>query len=334
VGRRQERQVSAAVVCLRPEADFSRAGVTVPVSLDVTYRGPDDAELASLIAAARALVIPAVGPRLAPELFNNADLDLIQVTGAGVDRLDRPTIEQHGIPVANVPGGSNGALAEYTTASASILLRRLAWANREVRAGNYVDFRKRLVADNVGGLDGLTVGIVGLGVVGLAVAEAFHRQGCRIVYHDPAPPDAARAYALGAGGLALEELLAASDVVTLHVPLIAATTGLIGAAELALMKPGAILIQASRGGVVDETALAEALRSGHLGGAAIDVYSSEPPADDNPLLRLTGEAVDRTILTPHIAGVTRQASAFLFRSAWQNVERVLIDRQPPLNRVY
>jgi len=326
--------VSAAVVCLRPEADFTRVGVSVPASLDVTYRAPDDAELASLLATARALVIPAVGPRLAPELFDNAGLDLIQVTGAGVDRLDRPSIEQRGIPVANVPGGSNSALAEYATASASTLLRRLAWASREILAGNYVDFRKRLVADNLAGLDGLTVGIVGMGVVGLAVAAAFKNHNCRIVYHDPAPPDPSRAEALGAEPLELNALLATADVVTLHVPLIPATTGLVGATELALMKPGAILIQASRGGVVREAALADALQSGHLGGAAIDVYSSEPPSDDNPLLKLTGEAVDRTILTPHIAGVTRQAGAFLFRSAWENVERVLIDKQPPLNRVY
>jgi phosphoglycerate dehydrogenase-like enzyme len=326
--------VSAAIVCLRPEADFTRVGVAVPASLDVTYRAPDDTELASLFGTARALVIPAVGPPLSPELFDNASLDLIQVTGAGVDRLDRAGIEKRGIPVANVPGGSNSALAEYATASASTLLRRLAWATDEIRAGNYVEFRKRLVSDNVAGLDGLTVGVVGLGVVGLAVAAAFQRHGCRIVYYDPAPPDPARAEALGAERLALNELLAAADVVTLHVPLIPATTGLIGAAELAAMKPGAVLIQASRGGVVDEAALAGALQSGHLGGAAIDVYSSEPPPSDNPLLTLSREAADRTILTPHIAGVTRQAAAFLFRSAWQNVERVLIEKQPPLNRVY
>jgi len=326
--------VSPPVVCLRPEADFTRVGVTVPASLEVTYRAPDDAELATLFAAARALVIPAVGPKLAPELFDNAKLELIQVTGAGVDRLDRSSIERRGIPVANVPGGSNSALAEYATASASTLLRRLAWSSREIQAGRYVEFRKRLVADNLAGLDGLTVGVVGMGVVGVAVAGAFKNHGCQIVYHDPAPPDAARIEALGAKPLALPELLAAADVVTLHVPLIEATTGLIGAAELATMKPGAILIQASRGGVVDEAALADALQSGHLGGAAIDVYSSEPPPSDNPLLKLSGEAVDRTILTPHIAGVTRQAGAFLFRSAWENVERVLTTGEPPLNRVY
>lgn len=326
--------MSAAVVCLRPEADFTRVGVAVPASLEVTYRAPDDAELASLFGAARALVIPAVGPKLAAELFDNASLELIQVTGAGVDRLDRPSIEKRGIPVANAPGGSNSALAEYATASASTLLRRLALASDEIRAGNYVAFRKRLLDDNLCGLDGLTVGVVGLGVVGLAVAEAFHKHDCQIVYYDPAPPDTTRAEALGARPLALDELLATSDVVTLHVPLLPATTGLIGAAELATMKPGAILIQASRGGIVDEAALADALQSGHLGGAAIDVYSSEPPPSDNPLLRLGGEAAERTILTPHIAGVTRQAAAFLFRSAWENVERVLIGNQPPLNRVY
>jgi phosphoglycerate dehydrogenase-like enzyme len=86
--------------------------------------------------------------------------------------------------------------------------------------------------------------------------------------------------------------------------------------------------------VVDEAALAEALRAGHLGGAAVDVYTSEPPAPDNPLLGLSGEAAERILLTPHIAGVTRQASAYLFRSAWQNVERVLLEGRPPLSRVY
>ena len=100
------------------------------------------------------------------------------------------------------------------------------------------------------------------------------------------------------------------------------------------MKPGAVLIQASRGGTVDEIALAAHLRSGHLGGAAIDVYSSEPPAADHALLALDGEAARRVLFTPHIAGVTRQSAAFLCRSAWRNVERVLVDGAAPLNRAY
>ncbi|MCU1298989.1 MAG: D-isomer specific 2-hydroxyacid dehydrogenase [Acidobacteriaceae bacterium] len=140
--------------------------------------------------------------------------------------------------------------------------------------------------------------------------------------------------AFSAKSLLLDELLKSADVVTLHLPLLPATQGLIGSRELAQMKAGAILIQTSRGGIVDEAALAEDLQSGHLGGAAVDVYSTEPPSPDNPLLAVQGEAARRLILTPHIAGVTRQSAAFLFRSAWQNIERVLIAKEPPLNRVY
>ena len=96
-----------------------------------------------------------------------------------------------------------------------------------------------------------------------------------------------------------------------------------------MMKPDAILIQSSRGGVVDEAALAEALQSGKLGGAAVDVYSTEPPAADNPLLRVKGEAARRILFTPHIAGVTRQSTAFLCRAAWQNIERVFGGQEVP-----
>jgi phosphoglycerate dehydrogenase-like enzyme len=158
--------------------------------------------------------------------------------------------------------------------------------------------------------------------------------GARLCYHDPMPGELSVATTLGARAMSLDELLASADVVSLHVPLLPATQNMIGARELARMKPAAVLIQVSRGGIVDEAALAARLTSGQLGGAAVDVYSTEPPDRDNPLLTLTGEAADRLLLTPHIAGVTRQASTFLFRTAWQNVERVLVGGQPPENRVY
>jgi phosphoglycerate dehydrogenase-like enzyme len=191
-----------------------------------------------------------------------------------------------------------------------------------------------MVADNLAGLDGLLVGLVGFGTIGQAVAQSFHRSGCRICYHDPAPRDPDIAAVIGAKPRMLDALLAEADVVSLHVPLLPETRGLIGERELSLMKLGAVLIQASRGGVVDEAALAAQLRAGRLGGAAVDVYSTEPPPSDNTLLALTGEAARRLLLTPHIAGVTRQSSTFLFRSAWQNVERVLVRGEAPLNRAY
>jgi phosphoglycerate dehydrogenase-like enzyme len=322
------------VLCLRPMADFARAGALPPAALDVRYHAPDDPLVPGLMRAARALVIPAVGPKLAPSLFEQSTVALVQVTGAGLDRLDQPTLTRLRIPVANVPGGSNSAVAEYAVTSASLLLRRLAWADAEIRNGNYVAFRARMLADNLAGLDGMLVGIVGLGTVGLAVAQAFHRMGCRICYYDPASPGAQAAATLGAQAVSLDQLLRSADVVSLHVPLLDSTRGLIGERELARMKAGAVLVQAARGGIVDEAALAAQLRSGHLGGAAVDVYTTEPPAADNPLLALDGEAAQRLLLTPHIAGVTRQSSAFLFRAAWENVERVLVRDEPPLNRAY
>ena len=322
------------VLCLRPQADFARVDALPPASLTVTYKAPDDADVPALMRNARALVIPAVGQKLAPALFEATALKLVQVTGAGLDRLDKAALTKAGIPVANVPGGSNSALAEYTVACASMLLRRLTSADAELKAGNYAAFRAKLVAANLAGLDGLLVGVVGLGVIGVAVAQAFVRAGCRVCFFDPAPADPAAVQAIGAQPMPLDELLRSANVVTLHVPLLPATKGLIGAAQLAAMKKGAVLIQASRGGIVDEAALADALSSGHLGGAAVDVYSSEPPGPDNPLFSLGGEAAHRLLLTPHIAGVTRQSAAFLFRTAWKNVERVLIENAAPLYRAY
>lgn len=321
------------VLCLRPQADFARVGALAPASLSVSYHAPDDAEVPELMRKAQALVIPAVGPKLAPSLFEGISLKLVQVTGAGLDRLDKAALTKAGIPVANVPGGSNSALAEYTVTTASMLLRRFAWADAEIKRGNYAAFRAKLMAANLAGIEGLLVGVIGLGVIGMAVAQAFAKAGCRVCYYDPAPADPQAAQTMGAKAMALDELLRSADVVTLHVPLLPATTGLIGAGQLASMKKDAVLIQASRGGIVDEQALADCLRAGHLGGAAVDVYSTEPPAADNPLLKLDGEAAHRLLLTPHIAGVTRQSAAFLFRSSWQNVERVL-KGAAPLHRAY
>lgn len=322
------------VVCLRPEADFVRAGVIPPATLKIAYRAHDDADTPALVATARAVVMAAMGPKLPGSLFEKSAAKIVQITGAGVDRLDEAVLKRRGIAVCNVPGGSNAAVADYAVTTASVLLRRFAWADREIRAGNYAPFRGRMITDNLAGLDGLTVGVVGLGTIGLAVARAYHQRGCTIIYFDPAPRDKAAADALGAKAVTLDELLRRSDVVSLHVPLLPATRGMIGDNQLALMRPGAVLIQASRGGVVDEAALARHLSSGHLGGAAVDVYSQEPPSADSPLLALTGDGANRLLFTPHVAGVTRQASAVLFQTAWDNVEAVLMKGAQPINRVY
>jgi phosphoglycerate dehydrogenase-like enzyme len=321
------------VVCLRPEQDFLKVGVTPP-PLEICYLAPDAPELADALRAATALIIPAVGPKLDPDVFADSAIKLVQVTGAGVDRLDAAAMTKLGIPVANVAGGSNDALADYCIAAALNLLRRMSWASNEIQKGNYAACRGAMIAASLRGLEGLTVGVVGLGHIGLSVAQAFARMGSNIVYFDPVVEQEALPPGLTARRLSLDKLLSQADVVTLHVPLLPVTENLIGTAELALMKDDAVLINAARGGVVDEAALADRLRSGALAGAAVDVYTTEPPPASNPLLALAGEAADRLLLTPHIAGVTRQAWAALFAAAWANVVRVVRDGQAPLNRVY
>jgi phosphoglycerate dehydrogenase-like enzyme len=317
------------VLCLRPEADFTRVGVTPPERLKIAYMAPTDAAMPAALKAASALVIPAVGGKLPLDLFTGSAIRLVQVTGAGVDRVDTSGLRTLGIPVANVPGGSNDALAEYVVSCAAVLLRQFTRSTAAIRNGDYAAFRARMLGAGVNGLQGLLIGIVGIGVIGRAVAERFRQAGARIAFYDPAPASAAAAAAFGAEALALDELLARADVVSLHVPLLPSTENLIDAERLSLLKPDAVLIQASRGGIVNESALAAALESGRLAGAAVDVYSSEPPAPDNPLLALSPAAAARTILTPHVAGITRQSWAYLFRTAWENVTRVLIDNEPP-----
>ena len=321
------------VLCLRPKVDFDKVDVAVPECLDVAYASPQAEDLPTLVAEAQALVIPAVGPELPATLFQASSVQLVQVTGAGVDRLDRDGMQRLGIPVANVPGGSNAAVAEYVVSTSLILLRRLAWAGSEIGQANYEECRKRLIAHLPPGLGGLTVGIVGLGTIGLAVAEAFQRFGSKIVYHDPALADTTAADAMGATRLPLDDVLRTSDVVSLHVPLVPQTQNLIDASALAKMKPQAVLINAARGGVVDEAALVAALHDDRLAGAAVDVYSQEPPPPENPLLAAL-DLQGKLILTPHTAGITRQAWATLFDLAWNNVEAVLTHGGQPQFRVY
>jgi phosphoglycerate dehydrogenase-like enzyme len=322
------------VLCLRPEANFHAVGVTPPEGLDIIYRDPIDADVPDLMQQVRALVIPAVGPALSSDLFRSTTLRLVQITGAGLDRVDQAVLTQEGIALANVPGGSNAAVAEYVTANAIAISRGFFAATEPLRGGNYAAHRAAMVAANLKGLGGLTVGIVGLGIIGLAVAERCHAMGAQISYHDPGSArDSTALDRIGAQPHSLDDLLATADIISLHVPLIDSTRNLIDAARLALLKPDAILINAARGSIVDEAALAAALEAGRIGGAAVDVYSTEPPTADNPLLTLSATASARLILTPHIAGVSQQAFQHLFAQAWENVARVLIDDEPPHHAV-
>lgn len=299
-----------------------------PADLRICY--PDPAQVSGAdLATARAVVLASVGPRLDRAWLDRAGkLELVQFTGAGVDRVGDACAHRPEVAVANVPAANVREVAEYVLLATGTLLRGLALADREIRAGRYGEVRARLAPPAVRSVHSRTVGVVGLGQIGLAVARLLRAAGATVVYADPAPPDPQAAAELGLECLGLDDLLARCDVVTLHVPLLPATRGLLGESRLRAMPPGALLINASRGGVVDEEALARVLADGHLGGAAVDVYREEPPAADSPLLTLPPQAADRVLLTPHIAGVAYEAARSLYTQAWENVRRVLVDGLP------
>jgi D-3-phosphoglycerate dehydrogenase len=246
----------------------------------------------------------AVGTRLA----------VIGRAGVGVDNIDLSAATEAGIAVVNAPTGNTIAAAEHTLALLFALARHVPAADASLRRGEW----KRSLFTGVE-LRGKTLGIIGLGKVGMAIADRAHGMEMDVLGHDPYVTDEAAALH-GIHLLPVNDLLAAADAVTVHVPLTRSTRNLIGAPEIALMKPGAFLVNVARGGVIDEAALAEALTNGRLAGAAVDVFTEEPPKD-SPLL-----SAPRTILTPHLGASTAEAQTRVAVEAAEQVLDVLAGR--------
>jgi len=223
-------------------------------------------------------------------------LSVVGVASVGTDRVDIAEATRGGVMVVNAPTGNTIAAAEHTMALMLSLLRHVPAADASVRSGEWE--RARFIGAE---LRHRTLGIIGLGKIGKAVARRAAAFEMRVVAHDPFMT-AEQADENAAKLVGLAELLNRADVITVHVPLTAQTRGLIGEAQLGAMKPGAVLLNVARGGLVDEAALARALQEGRLAGAAVDVYSAEPMAPDNPL-----RDAPNTILTPHLGASTSEA---------------------------
>lgn len=308
---------SRRVLCLRPEQDFTDLGVVVPADLDVTFVR-DEHEIDEIAPDVECLVLPSAGAHLPASMFERASgLRLIQYTGAGFDRVPEQVIETIGCAVSNVPGASAADVAAYVVLVAGAIWRRLLVGDELVKAGRYAEARSALVPAQVRGFRGLRVGIVGFGGIGVEVARLFAALGATVRWFDPAP--VARPETELHEQTGLHELLDWCEVLTVHVPLLDATRGLIGRAELAHLGSGAVVVNAARGGIIDEAALIEALDSGALGGAALDVYEQEPLPADSPIIAAALRHSGRVVLTPHIAGVTPEASRELFVRTWSNV---------------
>ncbi len=238
-------------------------------------------------------------------------LRLVQKIGVGVNTIDLDACRARGIAVCNMPGTNSRAVAELTLGLMLAVLRRIAWLDRETRAGRGWSLPLDL-PDRLGELGGRRVGLLGIGAVPRLLAPVLAALGAEPVYWNRTPkPDAPARY------LELDELLATSDVVSLHLPLAPETRGIVSAARIARMKRGAILINTARGGLVDEQALLLALADGHLAGAGLDVFEAEPLPPDHPLL-----ARPEVVVTPHLAWLTPQTLDRSLEVAVDNAHRL------------
>ncbi|TVQ01202.1 MAG: 3-phosphoglycerate dehydrogenase [Roseinatronobacter sp.] len=229
--------------------------------------------------------------------------------GVGLDNIDTDTAKARGIAVHPATGGNVVSVAEYVI-TAILVLRRSAWmGSAQVLNGEWP--RQSMIGLEV---DGATLGLVGFGAIAQATAMRAKALGMTIAAYDPFLPADSPAWDGVERHETLDTLLPVADALSLHVPLTAETKGMFNAATLARMKPGALLINTARGKIVDEAALADALKSGHLGGAAMDVFASEPLAANGPLVD-----APNLIATPHIAGVTVESNT---RISWITVKNV------------
>lgn len=274
-------------------------------------------ELRGLVAGARALVVRNRTQVRGALLEAATALRAVGRLGVGLDNIDVEACRARGIAVLPATGANDVSVAEYVIAGILMLRRRAYFSTDAVAAGAWP--RNDLIG---GEAMGATLGLVGFGGIAKAVAVRARALEMRILAHDPFVPAGSPVWAQhGVEPVALDRLVAESDAVSLHVPLTDGTRGLFGAGMLARMKPGAVLVNAARGGVVDEAALAAALRSGRLGGAMLDVFEAEPLPGGGPLA-----GAPNLVLTPHIAGVTVESNERVSAVTAANVRRVLEGR--------
>src|SRR5687767_39933 len=271
-------------------------------------KGKREDELIPLVASIDAWVVRGA-TKVTRRLLDAAPrLRWVARAGAGLDNIDVGAASERGIGVLNVPGANAVAVAELVLGLMLALFRRIPAADAAVRRGEWEKMQGRE-------LRGKTLAIVGLGKIGGAVARRARAFEMECIGFDPVV-SAADARAMGVEPVALDDLFPRADVLTLHAPMLPETAGMVGAAQLKRMPRGAVLINAARGALVDEAALVEALRSGALAGAALDVYAEEPPKA-SPVLSLPN-----VVLTPHIGAATVEAQ----EAVGEEIARLLLSR--------
>ena len=317
-------------ICLRPAQDFERVGIEIPNSLKMEFFVPDSEE--QIIERGKRvdfIIAPSHTVTIGEKLFGGMEnLKVLQLTGAGFDKVDLDAAAGHGVPVAHAPDQNTRSVAQYVFIMAGMLLRRMLEGHHLVYQGKYLDARKALTTPTLHELGGQNLGLIGMGRIGREVARIGKFFGFRIGYYDIRKLDPEDESELEATYFDRKAIFRWADVISLHTPLTASTRGMIGKSEFDRMKPSAILINISRGGIVDEEALCQALRMGRIQGAGIDVFSQEPPPAGHPYFSLEAAVRHRLLLSPHMGGRTFEANRRMFGFALENVRAFLVDGKP------
>ena len=290
-----------------------------PTEWDVAYEPSlvdDRKAMLNAIAEADAVIVRNKTQADAELLDAAPRLRAVGRLGVGLDNIDVPACQARGIAVLPATGANAASVAEYVIAASLLLVRGAFEATDLITAGAW----PRAALGKGGEIGGRTLGLLGLGTIAQEVARRASALGMEVIAYDPYRPSDDAAWGM-AEEVSFDALVERGDVLSLHVPLTDTTRGLIGANALARMKPEAVLINTARGGIVDEAALMDALRTGRLGGAALDVFDSEPPVDPAAFTN-----VPNLILTPHIAGVTSEANGRVSELTVANVRRVLAEQ--------
>lgn len=323
------------VTCLRPQTDFSDYFVDIPDEVEASFcTNYDEEAICSACKSADAIIAPSPFPQITGNTIHSCtNLKIIQLTGAGFNTVDLEAAREKGVAVANVPGGNARAVAEYSFIMMGMLMRHLSVAALGMSEGeDFAQLRQMLVTARPWEYRGRVLGIYGIGKIGVELARIAHSFGMKIIYYDIITLPSELEKQLGVSRVEFHDLLESSDVISIHVPLNKHTEGIIGWDELKKMKRTAILINGSRGGIVDEAALCRGIEEKIIAGAAVDSFVRELLPVDHPLRVASRKAKGRLILTPHIAGTTVQSFQKMFTTSWDNVLRVK-NGEKPINLV-
>lgn len=322
------------VVSSVPESRFEQYDISWPEDWALVYFA--ESEMAppyskKLLDASRDADFVFVGSMhpVTEEYINNLEsCRLLHVEGVSFDRVDIAAAAKKGIYVCNNQGVNKGSVAEHCIGMMLSCVKKIHYFDRKIREIGYAAADVEFLMEGTADISEMTIGMIGMGGIGKEVARRLSAWDCSLLYYDPIPQSEELERKYGMRRVSLEELLRQSDAVTIHLPVIESTTGMIGREQLEMMKNDAVLVNVARGAVIDQDALIWALENDEIGFAALDTVDPEPMPDDHPLLCMSKKARRKTLLTTHAAGKTRDDFRRMLKWATENFVRVEQGERP------